>query len=192
VKAAMTGEAELALATADSRVQVPITISDPAWKAEGDVGATVRRAARAAMQALKDPNSIDSEQVEISILLTGDSEVRNLNRDYRQVDSATNVLAFASGDAPCPPDVPRLLGDVVLAHGTVSREAKARDLELTHHLAHLVVHGVLHLLGYDHQAVADAEAMERTEVRILAGLGIGDPYRRGRPGSRSEAATKER
>jgi probable rRNA maturation factor len=188
----MTGEAGLALASKDSRVLVPITITDPAWKAEADVRAIVRRAARAAMRELGDANSTDPEQVEISILLTGDEEVRELNRDYRHVDSATNVLAFASGDAPGAPGVPRLLGDVVLAHGTVSREAEERDLDLSHHLAHLVVHGVLHLLGYDHKAVADAEAMERTEIRILAGLGIGDPYRRGRPGTRTGAATKER
>jgi probable rRNA maturation factor len=195
--AVMTDEAGAALDTEETRVRVPITLSDPAWTSAGDIRATVRRAARAAMRAHAESGPGQSRpgefgQVEISVLLTGDAEVRALNRDYRQVDSATNVLAFASGDPVPAQGVPRLLGDVVLAYGTVCREAEERKLDFSHHLAHLVVHGVLHLLGYDHVAVADAEAMERAEVRILLTLGIGDPYRRGQPGTRSEAATNVR
>ena len=185
--AAMTGDPGAALVAGVSSVGVPIRVADPAWSAAGDVRATVRRAARAVMCDLAEPGP-----VEISVLLTGDAEVRVLNRDYRKVDSATNVLAFASDEPPPAPGIPRLLGDVVLAFGTVSREAEERNLDLFHHLAHLVVHGVLHLLGYDHLAAADAEAMERAEIRILATLGIEDPYRDGQSGAHSGAATNER
>jgi probable rRNA maturation factor len=130
--------------------------------------------------------------LEISILLAGDEEVRGLNRDYRKIDSPTNVLAFASGPPPpaprAAPQAVRLLGDVVLAFGTMRREADERGLEMADHLAHLVVHGVLHLLGYDHEAAPDAEAMERAEAHILAGLGIADPY----VGDENEGARPQR
>jgi len=193
----MTGEPGPALAAGQTRVEVPITMADPAWKGLGGVRAIVRKAALAAMRECAEAGPEKSRPgnfgpVEISILLTGDAEIRALNRDYRKVDSATNVLAFASGALAPAEGAPRLLGDVVLAFGTVSREAEETGIEFSHHLAHLVVHGVLHLLGYDHVAVVDAETMERAEVRILATLGIGDPYRGIRPAIVSGAATTER
>jgi len=194
---AMTGDPGMVLAADAARVEVPIRVADPAWKAAGGICATIRRAARAVIRELaatgpEESGRVKSGPVEISVLLTGDAEVRGLNRDYRKVDAATNVLAFASGDPRPAPGAPRLLGDVVLAYGTVRREAEERKLDFSHHLAHLVVHGVLHLLGYDHLAAAEAEAMERAEVQILANLGIGDPYRRGRIGTLSGTPTKER
>ncbi len=153
-------------------ITVPILVSDDAWVAALPQCRTIAiDAALAAAGAEADP-----EPLEISILLAGDEEVRGLNRDFRKIDAATNVLAFASGAASPAPEVSRLAGDVVLALGIVRREAGESGLALADHLSHLVVHGVLHLLGYDHQTATEARNMERAEARILGGLGIADPY----------------
>jgi probable rRNA maturation factor len=116
-------------------------------------------------------------------MLTDDAEQRELNRTYRGIDAATNVLAFALSDfaggpaSAAPAGSPVLLGDVVLAFETVAREAAEQHKTLAGHLSHLVVHGVLHLLGFDHRNDAEAEAMEGLEVEILKILGVPDPYR---------------
>jgi len=117
--------------------------------------------------------------IELSIILTDDAEQRRLNRSWRGVDRPTNVLAFTGWEpgSPAPPDAPVLLGDVVLAFETVKREAEEQDKSFGDHLSHLVVHGVLHLLGYDHGTDAEAAAMETLETSILANLGVADPYR---------------
>lgn len=117
--------------------------------------------------------------VEVSLVFTDDAEQRGLNRDYRQKDSSTNVLSFPNmdeGESPQHEGSPRLLGDVVLARETVEREAVAQGKTPAEHTAHLLVHGLLHLLGYDHQESAKAEEMEALETGILATLGIADPY----------------
>ncbi len=115
---------------------------------------------------------------ELSLVLGDDALVRRLNCAWRGQDKPTNVLSFGAGeDGPHPPGAPLLLGDVVLAFETVAAEAKAQAKPLADHLAHLVVHGVLHLMGFDHEAAAEAARMEALETRILAGLGIADPYR---------------
>ncbi|HEX7970330.1 MAG TPA: rRNA maturation RNase YbeY, partial [Stellaceae bacterium] len=103
--------------------------------------------------------------------------VRALNRQWRGKDVPTNVLSFPALGATPPPGAPRLLGDVVLAFETVAAEAAAQDKPLADHLRHLVIHGVLHLLGFDHESDADAQRMEASEIAILAGLGVPDPYR---------------
>jgi len=115
-------------------------------------------------------------RAELSLVLGDDALVAALNRRWRRRAGPTNVLAFASGDPPVPA-APRLLGDVVLAFETVEREAQEQGKRLDHHLRHLVVHGVLHLLGYDHGAAGPARRMEALERRILATLGVSDPYR---------------
>ena len=121
---------------------------------------------------------------EVSVRLTSDEEVRTLNRDYRQKDAPTNVLSFpmvqpdmidglANSD-----DGEILLGDIVLAHGVTTREAGEKGVSIEDHATHLIVHGLLHLLGYDHeQGEAEAEHMEELERAALATLGIADPYR---------------
>lgn len=124
-----------------------------------DVEALVRRALGA----------VTRENVEISVLLTDDAHIRVLNRDYRVKDKATNVLSF-------PQDEPEMLGDIILAYETVMREAAEQGKTFEAHLTHLLVHGCLHLLGYDHEEDDEAEEMEALEVEILAGLGVNNPY----------------
>lgn len=152
-----------------------------------DAPALLERAARAALAAAGRAGSVpQGAALEISFMLSDDARVRRLNRDYRGQDKPTNVLSFPSeDDAPHDESIgaadgetgPRLLGDVVLALETLEREAAAQSKTLRDHFCHLAVHGVLHLLGYDHQDAGEAECMERLEVEVLASLGIGDPYR---------------
>jgi probable rRNA maturation factor len=124
---------------------------------------------------------LDREAVgpsEVSVVLADDGFIAGLNRDYRGLDRPTNVLSFPSGATErAPGQRQALLGDVVVALETVRREAVAQQRSVADHLAHLVVHGTLHLLGYDHEDEAEAEVMERREVELLAGLGVADPYR---------------
>ncbi len=118
-------------------------------------------------------------RVELSIRLADDAEQRRLNRDWRGIDRPTNVLAFPGWEpgAPLPAGAPWLLGDVSLAYETVAREAQQQGKPFSDHFRHLVVHGVLHLLGYDHATASEAKQMEALETSILAGLGVADPYR---------------
>ncbi|MCW9035502.1 MAG: rRNA maturation RNase YbeY [Rhodospirillales bacterium] len=117
--------------------------------------------------------------LEISLLLTGDAAVQKLNRDYRGQDKPTNVLSFAAleVDTPLPPiGEPIVLGDIVVAFETTQKEAVEQSKAFPNHLAHLIVHGVLHLLGLDHIENNEAEEMEQLETEILKGLGIPNPY----------------
>ncbi len=112
---------------------------------------------------------------EICVLFTDDAAIRNLNRDWRGLDKPTNVLSFPAvpldGLATAP-----MVGDIALAYETVAREAQTEGKTLAAHTTHLVVHGTLHLLGYDHLTEAEAQDMESREIRALAGLGFPDPY----------------
>lgn len=119
--------------------------------------------------------------VEVAVMLSDDAAVRELNRDWRDADKPTNVLSFAAWwDDDCPPPpapgLPVMLGDVVFARETVVAEAARDGIPAAHHLAHLAIHGLLHLLGYDHQEPDEAEEMETLEIRLLAAQGIADPY----------------
>ena len=145
-----------------SRTTVDVVLLDPAWaKALPGVERLVRKAARAATS---------NRKRSLTIALADDRRVRELNVRDRRKDKPTNVLSYPSGERDC-------LGDVVLARQTVWREAKSQGKTAADHLAHLVVHGTLHLMGYDHEtSEADAERMEALERRILAKLGIADPY----------------
>jgi probable rRNA maturation factor len=118
-------------------------------------------------------------RVELAITLTDDAQQLQLNRRYRGEDVSTNVLAFRAWEPGmhATPGAPLLLGDVVLAFETVAREANDQVKPFGDHVRHLIVHGVLHLLGYDHRREADAIKMERLETSILAKLGVPDPYR---------------
>ncbi|PZR31767.1 MAG: rRNA maturation RNase YbeY [Caulobacter segnis] len=148
-------------------ITVDIEIEDEAWtKSAEDAEALVWRAAQAVLDAHED---IDGQG--IVILLTDDDSVQALNRDFRHKDYATNVLSF-----PSPPNPEGQIGDIALAYGVCAREAAEQGKPLAHHLQHLVAHGVLHLLGYDHESDDEAEAMEALEREILAGLDVPDPY----------------
>ncbi|MCG2840104.1 rRNA maturation RNase YbeY [Sandaracinobacter sp. RS1-74] len=120
--------------------------------------------------------------VEVSVRLSDDEEVQRLNRDYRGKDKPTNILSFPMLEAAdvevvlAQPDMDLLLGDMALAFETSASEASDKGIPLADHVTHLLVHGTLHLLGHDHQDDPSAEAMEALETRILAGLGIANPY----------------
>jgi probable rRNA maturation factor len=154
-------------------VEIDLAERSPLWReALPEAGGVAERAARAALAGGGAP----TVPAELSIVLADDALMRALNRQWRGRDAPTNVLSFPAGEAP-PPGAPLLLGDVVLGFETVSGEAAAQGKPLAHHVAHLVIHGVLHLLGFDHEAEAEAERMEALETELLAGLGIPDPYR---------------
>lgn len=112
----------------------------------------------------------------VAIALSSDSNVRKLNAAYRGFDKPTNVLSFPAPPGIAIPGEPRFLGDIVLAAETVLAEAEARDISPADHLRHLVVHGLLHLLGFDHETDEEADRMERLETTLLARLGIADPH----------------
>lgn len=116
----------------------------------------------------------ERDDAELTVRVVDSDEIRELNRDYRHKDSTTNVLSFPF-EAPPGVDLP-LLGDVVICAAVVADEARAQGKALEAHWAHMVVHGVLHLLGYDHISDAEADVMERREVEVLASLGYADPY----------------
>ncbi|MDT8759127.1 rRNA maturation RNase YbeY [Sphingomonas psychrotolerans] len=151
---------------------------------EGDWEALAVRAADAAIAQSPFGEWRDWPTViEIAVRLTGDDEVRILNRDYRQKDKPTNVLSFPMVQPDLLETVTQnsddgevILGDIVLAHGVCVTEAEERGISVEDHAAHLIVHGVLHLLGYDHMEDAEAEAMEDMERAALASLGLHDPY----------------
>jgi probable rRNA maturation factor len=155
------------------------------WEtAVADVEQLVETAARAAFEAAERPEILDDATAEMSLVLADDALVQTLNRDYRDKDKPTNVLSFALLDGSDDSDdalareegMPILIGDVILAFETVRREAREQGKSIENHLTHLVIHGVLHLLGYDHQSDPDADRMERLETSILARMGIADPY----------------
>ena len=126
------------------------------------------------------PDSFLPESIELSLVLTDDEEVQTLNRDYRNKDKPTNVLSFPQIDWEEPEDDLALpfcnLGDVIMAFETIEREAKEQDKTIENHFLHLLVHGILHLLGYDHIEDDEAEEMEALEIKILGDWGIKNPY----------------
>ena len=154
-------------------IALDLAVESERWAALGDVEALARRAVEAALAVAGNP---PQEDVELSLLLADDEAVRALNRAWRGKDKATNVLSFPANPHPGMPG-PQPLGDVALAFETVAREAETEGKTLADHATHLIVHGVLHLLGYDHETQAEAEIMEALEVEALARLGIADPYR---------------
>src|ERR1700687_347800 len=148
------------------RISVEVSVHCDAWlDACPEAAALAATAARAALSRTAGPPA--GAPLILGLILTDDAEQRELNRTYRGRDRATNVLSFALADPAAPAGAPLLLGDVVLAFATVAREAAEQQKPLCDHLVHLVVHGVLHLLGLDHQNAAAAAFMEAREVEIL-------------------------
>ncbi len=156
--------------------------ADAEWDSSTGWDALARRAAAAAVAESAFPQLSSSDRaVEISVRLSSDEEVRALNAEWRGKDRATNVLSFPMAD---PADLLKsnvagpelLLGDMILARGVCAAEAADKGVALADHAAHLIVHGTLHLLGYDHGDDARADDMEAREVRALGRLGIANPY----------------
>lgn len=158
-------------------MQLEMDVEEP-WPA----GAWEELAERVAAAAAEVAPELANPRLSASLLFTSDPEIQALNREWRQRDKPTNVLSFPmlareellalTANGP-----PVLLGDVALAHDTCAREAAERGIPLADHAAHLIVHGLLHLAGYDHEiSPAAAEAMEALETKALAILGVGDPY----------------
>jgi probable rRNA maturation factor len=153
---------------------IDIAEASPLWRQNlGDVDALCLSAAQGALATAQDLGG----PAELSLVLGDDAMLRTLNCRWREQDKATNVLSFPALDGAHPEGAPLLLGDVVLAFETVATEAAAQSKPLANHLRHLVVHGVLHLLGFDHETAADAERMEALETAVLEQLGVPDPYR---------------
>jgi probable rRNA maturation factor len=153
-------------------IDIDLTIEAGDWLDEAALLALCEKAVGASLAELGQPAAVS----ELSLLFTGDEEIRGLNAEWRGKDKATNVLSFPAFPPAKGEILPPLLGDIVLAAETVRREAEAEDKPLENHIIHLVVHGFLHLAGYDHEADDEAEEMEGLERRILARLAIPDPY----------------
>ena len=155
-----------AIATRSARgaVDIDIVVGTAGWSAHAGVEDAVRRAIEAAA-------AFQSKAGEIAVLLTDDATIRLMNAQWRGIDKPTNVLSFPATESDAPH-----LGDIAIAGETVAREAEAENKAFLDHLAHLSIHGYLHLIGFDHETDRKAERMEQLETRILASLGIADPY----------------
>jgi probable rRNA maturation factor len=158
-------------ASAIENLSVDLRIDDPRWTSLGDVEALAARVLAFAANQMKAGG-------ELSVLMTADAEMHALNKQWRGIDKPTDVLSFPSND-PEIPGQPQYLGDVALGFETALRDAEAMGRPFEGHVSHLLIHGFLHLLGYDHIAIEDAKVMEPLEAQILAGLGWPDPYATG-------------
>jgi probable rRNA maturation factor len=162
----------VSVAAESETLEIDVRVADPRWQAAlGDIEALARRVlGHASLQT--------TSGGEVSILMTSDSEMRDLNRRWRGIDKPTDVLSFP-GKGPQAPDAPVHIGDIALAFETSQRDAEEMNRPFDGHVSHLLVHGFLHLLGYDHIEPEDAALMEPLEASILAGLGWPDPYAAG-------------
>jgi probable rRNA maturation factor len=145
------------------RLRIVLRVEEWRWRRNAETLKWIRRAARMAAKSAGSPHGT------LTILLTDDTVLEELNRRFRGKPKTTNVLSFPSPD-------PAYLGDIAIAYGIVAREARAQGKRIKTHAAHLVIHGVLHLRGYDHRRRPDASVMEALEARILARLGFPNPY----------------
>lgn len=156
--------------------EADILIEAACWQDEKDAGSVVQQAIVAAAAMVELP----SGTTELAVLLTDDAAVQALNKTWRGIDAPTNVLSFPAvwrdEGSPETDDAPLMLGDIAIAYETMRKEADSESKPFENHLAHLTVHGFLHLLGYDHTTDDEAEIMEGLETKILAQLRIPDPY----------------
>jgi len=145
------------------------------WQLEEDAEPVIHRAISAAAEFV----AAGVGDSELAIMLTDDTGIRTLNKNWRGIDKPTNVLSFPAlqpSGPRGPTDPPRMLGDIAIAYQTTRREADEEQKPFDHHLSHLLIHGFLHLIGYDHEKDRQAETMEELEREILSQLGIPDPY----------------
>ena len=165
-------------------LDVDVMRHEGAWTERDISDALVELAAHAAL-AVAPPSK--AALYEVTVVLTDDAEIQSLNRTWRGKDEPTNVLSFPAGDVPDA----ALLGDIIIAFETTAAEAADKAIPLSDHVSHLVVHGMLHLLGYDHLDDAEAERMENLERQALASLGITDPYADDMPAQDGNAGLAE-
>jgi probable rRNA maturation factor len=156
---------------ANASLSLDLRIADPRWGALGDLDALAAGVLGRAAAHTKTAG-------ELAVLFTDDAEMRALNRQWRHLDKPTDVLSFPS-DQPEIPGQPQYLGDIALGYETALRDAEMMHRPFEGHVSHLLIHGFLHLLGYDHIETEDAQVMEPLETEILAGLGWPDPYASG-------------
>ena len=150
--------------------QIDVIVRSAHWRKRATAKTIVKKAVLAAAEAVSTPPA------ELAIVLSDDSTIRTLNRDWRGKNAPTNVLSFPAAAVGKGRSASPYIGDVIIAYQTVAREAAAEGKPFNHHLAHLAVHGFLHLLGYDHENDRDAQTMERLEREILTRMAIPDPY----------------
>ena len=158
--------------------EIDIAVQSPDWRRIAMVEKLAQAAAEATLRLAPFPPEIAGREVEASYVLANDELLQVMNRTYREIDKPTNVLSFAALDARSPQGDGSVfhLGDVMISFETLEREAQDLLIEPAEHLQHLVVHGTLHLLGYDHIDDDDANIMETLEIKILAALGVRNPY----------------
>ena len=155
-------------APADQGLSIDIRVANARWESLGDMDALAARVLGLASGRLKQGG-------EIAVLLTDDAEMHALNRQWRGMDKPTDVLSFPSGQ-PKIPEQPQYLGDIAISYDIAVKDAEALGRPVEAHVSHLLIHGFLHLIGYDHIEPEDARVMEPLEAEILAGLGWPDPY----------------
>ncbi|MEZ2328190.1 rRNA maturation RNase YbeY [Mesorhizobium sp. RCC_202] len=163
--------AEAAKPAGKTPVDIDVFVEAGDWPAEVELTRLVDRAV-----AMAFAETGASGASELSIVFSDDAHIQTLNAQWRGKDKPTNVLSFPAFSFAKGGPLPPMLGDIVLAAETVSREAALEDKPLANHITHLVIHGLLHLLGHDHETEAEAEEMEAIERRALARLAIPDPY----------------
>jgi probable rRNA maturation factor len=149
-------------------VDIDLVVDSPIWSGFAAADATVRRAIEAAARAVGKPGAV-------AVMLTDDASIRAMNAQWRGIDKPTNVLSFPAAETPAAAGKSHL-GDIAIAYETVAAESASENKGFADHLAHLAVHGYLHLVGFDHETDAEAVRMEHLETQILSGLGIADPY----------------
>lgn len=164
-------------------VHVDLVVNHDAWEETGlELDDFAEDVIAQALAMAEFPEELEDREIEVCVVLTSDSEVHALNRDYRGMDKPTNVLSFANlesesaADELAMEDMPFSLGDVIIAWETMQREALEQHKKFEHHLRHMLVHGTLHLLGYDHITEEEAAEMEGLEIEILKKMGIENPY----------------
>lgn len=161
---------------ASSRLEIDIDVRTASWQdVLGDIDALCATTLCTAWDLAAPTDGL----FEVSVVLTDDADQRALNKAYRGKDASTNVLSFPAWDSAAPPapaGVPETLGDIVIAYETVDQERSTQGLSWHDHFSHLLVHGMLHLCGYDHENTEDAEKMEHLEITILGKLGVNNPY----------------
>ncbi len=158
---------------------IDVTVSEPEWITSYlDLEDVAKKAMENTLKMAVLPDVVRARQIEASIVLANDDLAQVLNREYRNKDKPTNVLSFANldSDDPIPKEGPVHIGDIILAFQTIDREAKEQDKFFKDHFVHMVVHGTLHLLGYDHIEEHEATIMETLEIRILEKMNIQNPY----------------